>query len=140
VLDREKKHLWDPEEKQEGNYEVGYRKPPRHAQFKKGRSGNPKGRPRGSKSATTILKNALLEEVTATMNGHKRTLSKYEAIIIRLVNKALEGDHRAIEYLLAKIPVLGKEFAEINQSGGLSEEAGEHIRRALLGLDDDEDK
>jgi hypothetical protein len=74
------------------------------------------------------------------MNGHKRTLSKYEAIIIRLVNKALEGDHRAIEYLLAKIPVLGKEFAEINQSGGLSKEAGEHIRRALLGLDDDEDK
>jgi hypothetical protein len=56
------------------------------------------------------------------------------------VNKALEGDHRAIEYLLAKIPVLGKEFAEINQSGGLSKEAGEHIRRALLGLDDDEDK
>jgi hypothetical protein len=42
------------------------------------------------------------------MNGHKRTLSKYEAIIIRFVNKALEGDHRAIEYLLAKVPVLAK--------------------------------
>ena len=74
------------------------------------------------------------------MNGQKRTLSKYEAIIIRLVNKALEGEHRAIEYLLAKAPVLGKEFAEVNQSGGLSEEAGKRIRRALLGLDDDEDK
>jgi hypothetical protein len=111
--------------KQKDNYEVGYRKPPRHAQFKKGCSGNARGRPRRSKSANTILKNALLEEVTATMNGQKRTLSKYEAIIIRLVNKALEGDHRAIEYLLAKIPALGKEFAELNQSGGLSEESGQ---------------
>ena len=108
MLDEEKTNLWAREEEGKGNYEVGYRKPPRHRRFQKGQSGNPRGRPRRSKSATTILKNALLEEVTATMNGHKRTLSKYEAIIIRFVNKALEGDHRAIEYLLAKVPVLAK--------------------------------
>jgi hypothetical protein len=35
-------------DKKQGNYEVGYGKPPRSRRFSKGRSGNPKGRPRGS--------------------------------------------------------------------------------------------
>lgn len=88
---------------------------------------------------TTILRRALLEPVIATVNGRKRKLSKYEALIIRFVNKAVEGDHRAVEYLLAKIPTIGKEFREINKPGGLSKETGAAIRRALLGQDDDEE-
>jgi hypothetical protein len=132
-LDREEKDLWDSQEKQDDSYEVGYRKPPRHTQFQKGRSGNPRGRPRSSKSATTILKRALLEQVIATVNGRKRKLSKYEALIIRFVNKAVEGDHRAVEYLLTKMPAIGKEFGEINKPGGLSDAAADHIRRVLLG-------
>jgi hypothetical protein len=139
-LDRDRTDLWDREEDQDDGYEVGYCKPPRHTQFQKGRSGNPRGRPRSSKSVTTILKKALLEPVIATVNGRKRKLSKYEALIIRFVNKAVEGDHRAVQYLLAKMPSIGKEFREISEPGGLSKEAGDHIRRILLGQDDEDDE
>ena len=67
MLGRKTKDLWASEENQDyyyekrrdDRYEVGYRKPPRNTQFKKGSSGNPSGRPRDSKSATTILRRAL---------------------------------------------------------------------------------
>ena len=52
-----------------GNYEVGYGKPPQHTQFKKGHSGNIKGRPRGSRNASTLLDEALRERVMVTENG-----------------------------------------------------------------------
>ena len=47
-----------PAEKQD-DYEVGYGKPPRHTWFKKGQSGNPRGRPCGSKNLKTLLSEAL---------------------------------------------------------------------------------
>ena len=43
------------------NYEIGYGKPPRHAGFKKGQSGNPRGRPPGAKNLTMLLNDALNE-------------------------------------------------------------------------------
>jgi hypothetical protein len=58
-------------------------------------------------------------------------MSKYEALITRLINKGLEGDYRAIEYLLVKVPVLKKTFAEAGERGGLSDQAEAAIREAL---------
>jgi hypothetical protein len=54
------------------------------------------------------------------------------------LNKGVEGDQRAVEYLLAKMPTIGKEFRE--KPGGLSKETGAAIRRALLGEDDEDDE
>ena len=51
-----------PREKS-GDYEVGYRKPPVNTRFKSGQSGNPKGRPRGSKGFATLMRKALSETV-----------------------------------------------------------------------------
>ena len=45
------------------DYDVGYGKPPRHTRFKKGQSGNPRGRPSGSKNLATVLSEALNELV-----------------------------------------------------------------------------
>ena len=42
-------------EDDDGAYQVGYRKPPRHSQFKPGQSGNPRGRKKGSRGLKTDL-------------------------------------------------------------------------------------
>lgn len=87
--------------KRSDKYEVGFGRPPRHSQFQKGRSGNPSGRPRGSKNAATLLDEALKERVIVSENGGRRSVTKLEAIMKQLVNKAAQGDHRATQLLLA---------------------------------------
>ena len=80
-----------PFEKQR-DYEVGYGKPPRSTRFKKGQSGNPRGRPSGSKNLSTLLSEALNEPVIVTENGRRRKISKRQAIIKQLVNQSAKGD------------------------------------------------
>ena len=82
-----------------GDYEVGYAKPPRHAGFQKGRSGNPKGRPKGSKNFATLLAQALDEKVSLTEDGRRRRITKRELVIKQLVNKSASADLRAIKQL-----------------------------------------
>ena len=89
--------------KVDSNYEVGYRKPPRHSRFKKGHSGNPKGRPNGSKNAATLLKEALHEEVVVNENGRRRKVTKLEAAMKQLANRAAAGDHRSLQLLLNQL-------------------------------------
>ena len=83
-----------------GDYEVGYRKPPRHTRFNKGQSGNPKGRPGGAKNLSTLLSEALNEPVIVAENGGRRTISKRQAISKQLVNQSAKGDWRATKLLL----------------------------------------
>ena len=83
-----------------GDYEVGYGKPPRGAGFKKGQSGNPRGRPHGAKNLTTLLNDALDEPVTVTENGRRREITKREAVIKQLVNKSASPDARSLKILL----------------------------------------
>jgi len=77
-------------------YEVGYGKPPQGTRFKKGKSGNPTGRPKGSKNLATIFAELGNERVTVTENGRTRRLTKMEAIILQLTNKSLSGNLVAI--------------------------------------------
>ena len=82
------------------DYEVGYGKPPRHTRFKKGQSGNPRGRPRASKNLSTLLTEVLNEHVTVAENDGRRKITKREAIIIQLVNRSAQADLQAIKILL----------------------------------------
>lgn len=75
-------------------YEVGYGKPPRNTQFKKGQSGNPKGRSKGRKNIRTILSNVLDRNVTITENGQTRKVKFMEALVIQMAAKALNGTTR----------------------------------------------
>ena len=84
----------------EGDYEVGYSKPPRETRFAKGQSGNPRGRPSGAKNFATLLREALNEPVIVTENGGRRKVSKRQAIITQLVNRSATADFRAIKILL----------------------------------------
>ena len=82
------------------DYAVGYGKPPRHTRFEKGRSGNPKGRPSGSKNMSTLFTEALNETVIIAENGGRRKISKRQAIVKQIVNKAAKGDWRCTKLLL----------------------------------------
>ena len=75
-----------------GEHTVGYRKPPMHSRFKKGKSGNPNGRPKGTVNFATVLLKTLREKVVIKENG-RRT-------VIQLVNKAASGDLRALSHLI----------------------------------------
>jgi hypothetical protein len=80
-------------------YEVGYSKPPKQTRFKRGRSGNPAGRPKGSKSLKTFLMAAWDEIVTVNENGVSKQISKREAAAKQLANRAAMGDLPTIKVL-----------------------------------------
>ena len=82
-------------------YKVGYGKPPKARQFKRGKSGNPKGRPKGSLNLATDLTAELGEHITVREDGRPRKVSKQRALIKSLMAKALQGDVRAMASLLA---------------------------------------
>lgn len=82
------------------DFAVGFGKPPAKSQFQPGRSGNPKGRPRGSKNLSTVIEKELNDRVPITENGRERRLSKGEVAIKQLVNKAAGGDMKALQAIL----------------------------------------
>jgi Family of unknown function (DUF5681) len=85
-----------------GEYEIGYGKPPTHSRWKKGQSGNPKGRSNGIKSFSTLLRQVVQEKVTvAEDNGRRRKISKLEAALTQLANRAAQGELKATQVLLA---------------------------------------
>jgi len=83
--------------------EVGYARPPNHTKFRKGKSGNPSGRPKNVARLGSVLKTELETLVSVRINGKCRDISKREAIVRRLYEKALRGDIRALEIFLQHI-------------------------------------
>ena len=73
------------------DYEIGFRKPPERTQFKKGESGNPKGRPTGSKNLKADLTEELAEMIVVTEGGRRRPISKQRAMIKSLFAKGAKG-------------------------------------------------
>jgi Family of unknown function (DUF5681) len=79
---------------------VGYSKPPEATRFKKGISGNPKGRPKGSLNVATVFLKTLREKVVISENGRRKTVTKLEAALKQLVNKSASGDLCALRQLV----------------------------------------
>ena len=90
-----------------GLYEVGRGKPPRKTRFKPGESGNPNGRPKGSKNFATVLAKELNAKVPISENGRRRKVSKREAIAKQIVNKAAGGDLKATQAVMREDRELG---------------------------------
>ena len=80
---------------------VGFGRPPQASRFKKGVSGNPRGRPKGSLNVATAFMKALREKVVINEHGQRKTITKLEAALKQLANKAASGDLRALTQLIA---------------------------------------
>lgn len=84
---------------------VGYGKPPKNRRFKKGQSGNPRGRPRKKKETydEKTLHECIDIELSETMSvqsdGKMVALTKREIIAKNLMNLAAKGDRKAMDYL-----------------------------------------
>jgi hypothetical protein len=73
---------------------VGYSSPPEHSRFKKGKSGNPRGRPRKREDLNTVLQRVLNRKVRVKDND--RQLPIRDALIWKLRELALQGDKQAL--------------------------------------------
>lgn len=82
---------------------LGYCNPPQHSRFKKGQSGNPQGRPKGTLNMATVLERTLREKVVINENGRRKTVTKLEAAIKQLTNKAASGELKALQLLAALV-------------------------------------
>jgi hypothetical protein len=81
-------------------YEVGYGRPPKHTRFRRGSSGNPKGRPRALKNLAAVFDTALNERVPVNDNGKHKKIKMFEAIVKQAVRKAAGGDQRALRLVI----------------------------------------
>ena len=83
-----------------GNYAVGYARPPKETQFKPGRSGNLKGRPKGAKNEATMLREMLHERIDIQQGGRSRKVPSLQVMLLKCRNAALGGDLKALAFLL----------------------------------------
>ncbi len=107
--------------KKSGNYEVGYGKPPKHTQFKKGQSGNRKGRPKGAANKVTdnslyaIIEREASREVSVVTSEGTLTMTMANAVVRTMVQLAAKGNTRAMAMLFEKLNIICEK--------GLSEKA-----------------
>lgn len=79
----------------------GYKRPPKATRFKAGASGNPRGRPKGSRNLKTDLTKLLKKRITVREDGEVRRISRQEAMLLGLFSKAVQGDVKATNSILA---------------------------------------
>lgn len=113
-------------------YDVGYGKPPKKTRFKPGQSGNPRGRPKHSKNTVMLLTEELSERISLREGGKQVVLTKKQAMIKQLMNKALQGDLRALFFIFQQM--LNADLSEADKEAfndDLSEEDNEILMRFL---------
>jgi hypothetical protein len=83
------------------HYVVGKGKPPEHGKIKKGEVRNPRGKRRGTRSFKTEAREMLAMPVPVTgANGKVRRISTRAALLLKLREKALKGDSRALDRMM----------------------------------------
>lgn len=133
------------------NDNVGYKHPPKSFQFRKGQSGNPKGRPKKANTNQRIARHnaqsaflMLMDSPIEIMrDGEHVTMPIIEAVQLTMIKKALGGDHRSAKFLMIFWQASWKEEDEgkvklleaVMESG---ETAREKVIADILGIDYDE--
>ncbi len=124
----------EPKTSSEGEYKVGFRRPPKEHQFKPNQTGNPKGRPRGSKNQKTILNRELGRRVTVKIDGRRVKLTAREIMIRQIVEKAMKGDLRAVEFVFKNDPTAQEELSAAvrDEAASLADEDAATVRAFLV--------
>jgi hypothetical protein len=84
-------------------YKIGKGRPPLTTRWKPGQSGNPNGRPKGSRPVGAVLQDIIQQKVSVTESGKTRRISALEVMLRRLANDAMKSDQRAIKLLLSLV-------------------------------------
>jgi hypothetical protein len=87
----------------ESDDQAGFKRPPKGTRFKPGRSGNPKGRPKGRRNLTSDLAALLKKRIPIRKDGELRHVSGQEALLLRLFEKAVGGDLKASAQIFAMV-------------------------------------
>jgi hypothetical protein len=103
---------WSPrrgrERRAKGDYAVGYGRPPREHQFRKGEpSRNPRGRPKGSGKSSPSARDILMEPITTIVNGRKQKLPFPHAWLQLIKQGALSFEPKASQILFQICKQLG---------------------------------
>ena len=91
----------------DNGYDVGYGKPPTHTRFRPGQSGNPGGRPKGSKNIRKAVEEIFTTKLTVREGRVVRRITKIEAVLLTQLNQALKGNQRAAQGAVATVKELG---------------------------------
>jgi Family of unknown function (DUF5681) len=111
--------------------QVGYKRPPKHSQFRKGQSGNPSGRPRGTRNRDTVIEEELNRIVTIHQNGRPQKITLFQAAAKQLVNKAATGNLAAFKELREQLRTMETRAASAVPTQQ-SSEADEQVMKDLI--------
>jgi hypothetical protein len=123
------------ENKRTKDYEVGYKRPPKASQFKKGQPGNAKGRPKLAKALKTDLQEELEEIISISEKGKSKPITKQRALLKRLTASALNGNIQALKTLLTLIASVIPQKEEVVEE--LSEEEAKLLEKYYGGTIND---
>ena len=107
----------------DGNYDVGYGRPPKQYQFKKGQSGNPRGRPPKTLSKRDVWNQIMAEPMYIREEGKAlRKITKYEGLCQAQLTKAIKGHTGSAKFVVEEFDTLRLRCRAGERCGNLSGE------------------
>ncbi len=115
---------------------VGYGRPPKKHRFQKGRSGNPKGRPRTALTPAEVLAKISGEKITMVIDGKPRKVGMFEAALRSAFNRALSSPSaRNLEGLMKLIEKHGGTMEQLIPVSVIKKSADEAMEKMLRYFD-----
>jgi hypothetical protein len=122
------------------NKPVGKGRPPVSTRFRPGQSGNPKGRPKGTKNMISLARQALNKKIDIKESGRTKRITVLEAIVMTTIHRALKGDPKILPIIIGfdrEISAAGEReiLRASRKTPTTASEALEAYRRTLQGED-----
>lgn len=117
-------------------YDVGYGRPPKQTQFRKGQSGNPKGRPKGAKAFNTIVRETMTAKLRIRTAQGRKNVTHVQALMMQAIESALKGSrhdrHELMRYYRDAVPEEPQEIASAGPASTVQPEDVDAHDRAIL--------